>query len=105
MSKPILLLLTVLILSLPSRCRTGSIVGMNTSLCLNTSYIIPLFDTKHLRMTINRTRLLYNRIRTLHISTSIADPQVAEFDHRHHHVDQIFHLTHDGKGKPRMFFL
>ncbi len=83
----------------PSTCRNQSIVIEEPSLCMNYSYVIPLFSTQILRMTFNRTRFKQLNIHTVHVRASIADRKVAEFDKHRHTIQQVFHLMNSTQGQ------
>jgi len=78
-----------------SDCLNRSIIIQESSLCIKDNYVMPLYSTRFLRMTFNRTRLEQLNIDTLYIRTSIVDQKVANFEDHQYTVKKIFHLMHN----------
>ena len=88
-----------IIFILPIDCQNGSSVLQKPSLCINNTYTIPLFSTKNIRMTFNRTRLRQLNIHALIVYVSIEDRKVAEFQDHRHTVRRIYRITNDTECK------
>ncbi|CAF4437947.1 unnamed protein product, partial [Rotaria sp. Silwood2] len=56
------------------------------------SYIIPLFTTRIVRMTLNQTRLKQLNIHTIRIRAFIRNKKVAEFQDHRNSIEKVFHL-------------
>jgi len=103
MLKPIaFILLTICIF--PSDCRNESIVVREPSLCLNEKYVLPLFGTRIIPMTFNRSRLQQLNIHTIRVHTSISDRKVLEFENHRYAKKKSFYLMNNTERKPSLEF-
>ena len=60
---------------------------------------MPLFTTRLLRMTFNRTRLIQLNIRTIRLHAFISNRKVAEFQDHLYTIQQVFYLRNNTKRK------
>jgi len=93
----IFIFLTIFIFS--SDCQNPSIIIPDLSLCIKDNYVMPLYTTRFLRMTFNRTRLNQLNIHTISVRTSIVDQKVADFEDHLPTVIKVFHLLNNTEGK------
>jgi hypothetical protein len=93
------LLIFSIIFIFPSDCRQQSIILRKPSLCINDTYNIPLFGTKFIRITLNRTRLDQLDVHTVRLRASIADTKVLQFEDRRRTIRKVFDLMNDTHRK------
>jgi hypothetical protein len=95
----LILFIFLIIFIFPINCQPRSIALQEPSLCINNSYVIPLFSIRNFRMTLNRTRLRQLNIHTVSVYATIADRKIAEFQNRRQTIRKVYHIPNDTQGK------
>ncbi|CAF3651637.1 unnamed protein product [Adineta steineri] len=90
-----------------SDCQITSVAIEKPSLCITGTYIVPLFSTKIIRTTFNRTYLKQLNIHEIHIYAIISDQKVAEFENHRSITEKTFRISNNTKlnnNKPMIVY-
>ena len=77
---------------LPCDGQLKSLAPIDLLSCPNQTHDVPLFSSKHLPITFDRTELRQKGIHTVRVHASIVDGKVAEFRGHGQTVQKVFHL-------------
>lgn len=94
-----LVILLLINLIVPSTCRAPSTVKQESNIASSKTYAIPLFGTKSLPFSVNRSRLQEFNVRTILLHAWILDHKVAQFEDGRYQLEKFFYLTTNTESK------